>query len=128
MSEHIKAENLPPGLRSRKAIFNASNQTLDQIMGLCHVEPGEPDKCLACWAYDLRLQRGKRSNSGKREQELRARWTKLRLLLAAVDPQQLDYLITEIGELFKGPEAELLAALDPQTLSRLLDHAEKGLR
>lgn len=38
-------------------IEQASDDTLNDLMGLCDVDPGEPDLCMACYAYHVLTKR-----------------------------------------------------------------------
>lgn len=57
MSEHVRQKLIPSAFRTKKAIRRAPSAVLRKIMGLCHVEPSDPDKCLACLAHVEELRR-----------------------------------------------------------------------
>lgn len=57
MSEHPAATELPPHLRSASAIRAATDTELRDVMGICHIEPTDPVRCLACLAYSELVSR-----------------------------------------------------------------------
>ena len=55
---HAQSWQLPDWAKTRADIESATKEQLDDVMGVCHMEDGDPDdKCLACYAYEVICKR-----------------------------------------------------------------------